>query len=216
MGGIFRSASGGAVGGKSSLTTAGSIAYVASAGVLAQDTSFARSAAGRYTLYDATPTTGVTTFDVRAGAGQSATALQRWLNSAGSSLATIRSDGSGDFVSLYLGGFQQATAAGGSMVTNAAFYVTGIARLTSGGQFCWTDNSGAPHVGNQDTGLARDAAGRVRVTNGSTGLGQIMIASSTPASASATGAAGTLTWDSTYLYICTAANTWRRVAHATW
>lgn len=40
--------------------------------------------------------------------------------------------------------------------------------------------------------------------------------SQTPASASATGNAGTIAWDASYLYICTATNTWRRVAHATW
>jgi hypothetical protein len=46
---------------------------------------------------------------------------------------------------------------------------------------------------------------RVRVVN-----------SKTPASSTATGTAGDICWDSSYLYICTATNTWRRVAHATW
>lgn len=38
----------------------------------------------------------------------------------------------------------------------------------------------------------------------------------TPASASATGNTGEICWDASYLYICTATNTWRRIAHATW
>jgi hypothetical protein len=38
----------------------------------------------------------------------------------------------------------------------------------------------------------------------------------TPASASATGNAGTISWDASYIYVCTAANTWKRVAIATW
>lgn len=38
----------------------------------------------------------------------------------------------------------------------------------------------------------------------------------TPASASATGVQGQFCWDASYFYICTATNTWRRVAHATW
>jgi hypothetical protein len=38
----------------------------------------------------------------------------------------------------------------------------------------------------------------------------------TPASATATGAVGEVCWDATHLYICTATNTWRRIAHATW
>jgi hypothetical protein len=38
----------------------------------------------------------------------------------------------------------------------------------------------------------------------------------TPASAAATGTTGEFAWDASYFYICTATNTWRRVAHATW
>jgi len=41
-------------------------------------------------------------------------------------------------------------------------------------------------------------------------------ASRTPASASDTGTAGTLCWDSSYIYVCTATDTWKRVAIATW
>lgn len=38
----------------------------------------------------------------------------------------------------------------------------------------------------------------------------------TPATASSSGLQGEYCWDSSYFYICTATNTWRRVAHATW
>lgn len=38
----------------------------------------------------------------------------------------------------------------------------------------------------------------------------------TPASATATGNAGDICWDASYVYVCTAANTWKRVAIATW
>lgn len=44
----------------------------------------------------------------------------------------------------------------------------------------------------------------------------VEIASNPPASASATGTAGTITWDSNYIYVCVATNTWKRVAIATW
>jgi hypothetical protein len=40
--------------------------------------------------------------------------------------------------------------------------------------------------------------------------------SATPASASAAGTVGTMSWDASYIYICTATNTWKRVAIATW
>jgi hypothetical protein len=38
----------------------------------------------------------------------------------------------------------------------------------------------------------------------------------TPASATATGTAGDICWDASYIYVCVAANTWKRVAIATW
>lgn len=37
-----------------------------------------------------------------------------------------------------------------------------------------------------------------------------------PSSASDTGTAGDIAWDSNYIYICTATDTWKRVAIATW
>ena len=38
----------------------------------------------------------------------------------------------------------------------------------------------------------------------------------TPASASASGVQGHITWDANYIYVCTATNTWKRAALATW
>jgi hypothetical protein len=46
--------------------------------------------------------------------------------------------------------------------------------------------------------------------------GLVSVGGSTPASAAATGVAGTITWDASYIYICTATNTWKRAAIATW
>jgi hypothetical protein len=44
----------------------------------------------------------------------------------------------------------------------------------------------------------------------------IIPTSQTPASAAATGTTGTIAWDTSYLYVCTATDTWKRVAIATW
>jgi hypothetical protein len=38
----------------------------------------------------------------------------------------------------------------------------------------------------------------------------------TPASSTATGNQGEVCWDSSYLYVCIATNTWRRIAHSSW
>jgi len=49
------------------------------------------------------------------------------------------------------------------------------------------------------------------------GVGQLLVSTqSTPASATATGTKGTICHDTNYIYICTATNTWKRVAIATW
>jgi Protein of unknown function (DUF2793) len=40
--------------------------------------------------------------------------------------------------------------------------------------------------------------------------------SAPPASANATGTTGTIAWDTNYIYLCTAANTWRRAALVSW
>ena len=55
------------------------------------------------------------------------------------------------------------------------------------------------------TVIANASSNAFRITN-----------SQTPASASATGTAGTIAWDASYIYVCTATNTWKRVAIATW
>jgi hypothetical protein len=56
---------------------------------------------------------------------------------------------------------------------------------------------GALHVGGQINGLGAVQPG-------------------TPASATAAGTAGQIRWDTDYIYVCTATNTWKRVAISTW
>ena len=41
-------------------------------------------------------------------------------------------------------------------------------------------------------------------------------ATGTPASATATGTAGDMAWDASYIYVCIATNTWKRTALTTW
>lgn len=44
----------------------------------------------------------------------------------------------------------------------------------------------------------------------------VQVPTKTPASAAATGVAGTIAWDASYIYVCVATNTWERAAIATW
>lgn len=50
----------------------------------------------------------------------------------------------------------------------------------------------------------------------STPISSFRVASDPPATAASAGAAGTITWDSGFVYVCTATDTWKRVAIATW
>lgn len=47
-------------------------------------------------------------------------------------------------------------------------------------------------------------------------VGRTMEKVSVPASAGASGSAGQISYDSDYLYICVATDTWKRVALSTW
>jgi len=158
------------------------------------------SPTGTLHVYDATASTGVTTLTVRAGAGQSTTNLVEIKNSGGSNLLVVDSSGA-----PYASAFYN---------TAGLSQLSGYLDLYNSGLIRWSSTS--LQGGSKDLGLARDAAGRLRVSDGSTGLGQIMIASSTPASAAATCAAGTVVWDSGFVYVCVAKDTWKRAAIATW
>ena len=62
-----------------------------------------------------------------------------------------------------------------------------------------------------------DAASNVATDGDITANGNLTLPSPTvPASSSATGVAGTVSWDADYIYVCTATDTWKRVAIATW
>lgn len=95
--------------------------------------------------------------------------------------------------------------------------------VSSSRQFGWTSNSFNIST-SADTALSRNAAGAVEINNGTAGtfrdliVRNLRMASPTlvPASASATGSAGQIAWDADYIYVCTATNTWKRVAIATW
>ena len=112
-----------------------------------------------------------------------------------------RGDGSGGFTAFRM---SNGNAGIGELVFSAA---------TSGsfGGYTYTerlriDSSGNVGIGTSSPSTLLDVnADTVRVRT-----------ARTPASASATGAAGEICWDANYIYVCTATNTWKRTAIATW
>uniref|UniRef100_UPI002618F49B hypothetical protein n=1 Tax=uncultured Rhizobium sp. TaxID=155567 RepID=UPI002618F49B len=65
-------------------------------------------------------------------------------------------------------------------------------------------------LSNADLFLGPLGTGLVRITN------PRLVSKAAPASATAAGVTGEVRWDASYIYLCTATNTWRRIAHATW
>lgn len=208
--------------GFSSLTTAGSNVYVTGLGTIGQDTSFTRSAAGRYTLYDATPTTGVTTQTIRAGAGQSTTSIISFQIAAGNQRGRIYSPDAATYTAEF---YDFVTVNQGVAVNDAS--AAGQVNFGSGGSMRWSSTS--VYGGTKDLGLTRSSANNLGITNGSSttyatigadGIilnnGRFQIPTSTPASASATCTTGTITWDTNFTYVCVATDTWKRAAIATW
>jgi hypothetical protein len=98
--------------------------------------------------------------------------------------------------------------------------VAGNVRLSlgSGAELGWCSST---IVGTSaDLTLQRAAAGVVKVTDGSTGDGtisaQLRAVGTAPAATGSTGTAGDIRYDAGYIYVCTATNTWKRAALATW
>jgi len=80
-------------------------------------------------------------------------------------------------------------------------------------------STGAATVGGDltVTGASTNFRNAVKAVDGAgSGLEADTVPNATPASAAASGVAGSIRYDANYIYICVAANTWKRVAIATW
>ncbi len=87
------------------------------------------------------------------------------------------------------------TNSSGTMVLTSG--TGGINLIAASGSFVVATVSGG--------GLFRVNGGNLQIQN-----------PSVPGSASASGVSGTITWDTNYLYVCTATNTWKRTPLTTW
>jgi len=88
-------------------------------------------------------------------------------------------------------------------------YQAGRSETTDDNLYISNTNTSTPLIkGKFDS--AGGNLGSVRV------YGDLQVTTKTPASAAATGTVGTITYDNDYIYVCIAANTWKRVAISTW
>lgn len=109
-------------------------------------------------------------------------------------------------VAFYSGGYRLTS--GGNFETRASqnvdFFVIGTSKYSArlAGAGLWLGDNATP----VDPTARLDIGGDIlRLRN-----------SKTPASASASGNQGSMAWDTDYLYVCTATNTWKRAALTTW
>jgi hypothetical protein len=87
----------------------------------------------------------------------------------------------------------------------------------------WSSAGTVNSTSSLDTAFKRVSAGLIEINNGTAGtyrdlvLRNLRMSTPTvPATSSDTGSEGQISWDSNYLYVCIATNTWKRVALATW
>jgi len=198
----------GKVGGAASLTSASVIPRVSSSGVLGPSKMTCTASPATCQIYDDTAATGASTVDVRAGAGQSTMRLLGFLNNAGAVMSNIGHQGDWETYDPSNGKFKSDSAYTGQLFSSD---------LAVG----WnaTDDLNSLSV---DAGISRNSAGVVEVNNGTPGslrdlrARNVILTTSTPASASATGVAGTIAWDASYIYVATSTDTWKRAALSTW
>ncbi len=164
--------------------------------------------------------TSGTGFGVNAASGFAGNLLDLQVN--GTSVARCTSAGRLNISTLGLVNGVISTWSNGATVSSTSgevfAWTNGEIRLNGATAFGWAPGGATATAA--DIGLTRSAAGVVKVTNGSSGdgtiSGQHRLVGTAPASASATGTAGDIRYDADYIYVCTATNTWKRAALATW
>jgi hypothetical protein len=168
------------------------------------------SIAGNLTVSGGTVTSGTGTLTLNSSANTVV------LQSAGTTALTLNSSQNATFA----GDITQSHS-GNSVLSVSSTSGTGnqaIISLANTAQ-AWTLRNTGDNFGIRNDTLGSYFLLGDKTTNDATFAGTIATqggTASTPASASATGTAGTIKWDASYIYVCTAANTWKRVAIATW
>jgi hypothetical protein len=212
----------GGTAGKGLTITAGTAASAVSALSITQTWNFNTSAIQGvdWTFTDTSSHASTNAFRIRGGASGTTDLLT--LSKAGALAAVAVNAGTG--------GFSVAGDVSGGLKMSGWFGLVsgsdgGISLSQgSGHRITWASSTASAAGTNVDTGLSRVSAGVLGVGTGAAGStagslsltnltasGNLITATQSPASGAA-GTAGTITWDASYIYICTATGVWKRVA----
>lgn len=140
-------------------------------------------------------------------------------------MQTAAAPPSGNFVTMSIAkqGSQELllginkNSATGSVPSNGVF----LASYTTGGSITIGRGNGAGSPNSADVFIATDGKVGINAADPAVAFdvngNSIRVRTAkTPSSASDTGVAGQIAWDASYIYVCTATNTWKRVAISTW
>lgn len=122
-----------------------------------------------------------------------------------------------DQIAVSAGGTARLTISTSSILCGVNVHSTnGTAALPSF-TFSTDTNTGMYRVGADQIGLSAGGTNRLTIsTTLITAALPLVIPTATPASATAAGAVGQIAWDANYVYVCVAANSWKRAAIAAW
>jgi hypothetical protein len=132
----------------------------------------------------------------------------RALNSGADStvIVTAPTDSYAPFISWGVSGIRNSGILGFPAGDDSLVYRSGANSFSTGTELFRITIGGNVGIGTSSPSAALDVnSDKIRLRT-----------AKTPSSATDTGNAGDICWDSSYLYICTATNTWRRIAHASW
>ena len=131
----------------------------------------------------------------------------------------IVGNGSGNLgLTIYSGNNDFGTVQFADAATTGADSYRGVVAYKHGDEYMYFST-------NATEKLRIDSSGRLLVGTGSDSGGALFQVNGdrirvgtakTPATSGATGTTGEIAWDADYIYVCTATNTWKRSAIATW
>jgi hypothetical protein len=152
--------------------------------------------------------------------------LGLFINSTSDSSSVILTTGSGTTITIPADGFSYWTYCDGTNVVGVPVatrtrFVAPEFQIDTNFYSVLSSSNPTLNLDSNDYLTYLRSANQLTMTIGSSivfavGSGGAILTTAAPTSASDTGAAGTITWDSSYVYVCIATDTWKRSPLSSW